>query len=257
MDIKSRVSSSEWEVRKQLAAAYRIFYYLGFEFTAFGHLSARVPGEPENILLNPFGLMFDEITASSLVKVNKQAKIVLDNGYKLNKAGWNIHSGLLFGNDEINSAMHLHTVDGVAISARKEGILPLCQDSLLIYEKTRYHDYEGIVVDPTESSRMLANLGDGNILLLRNHGTLSVGKTIAEAFFYMFFFEKSCKIQTKATASPGGYRVISQDIIEEIPRQKEEVLENLPHDGTAFDAYQVLFDSWIRRINRLYPDFCQ
>ena len=187
MSIKEKVSSDEWKTRVQLAAAYRAFHYLGFEFTAFGHLSAKVPGEPDHILLNPFGLMFDEITASSLVKVNREGVKVLDNGFELNKAGWNIHSGLLFSNAGINSAMHLHTVDGVAVSARKEGVLPLCQDSLLIYSLIKYHGYEGIVVDPTESTRMLADLGMGKILMLRNHGTLTVGKSIGEAFFYMFF----------------------------------------------------------------------
>lgn len=194
MSIKSKVSKEEWETRVQLAAAYRAFNYLGFEYTAFGHLSAKVPGEPENILLNPFGLMFDEITASSLVKVNREGKKVLDNGFDLNEAGWNIHSGLLYSDAGINSAMHLHTVDGVAVSVRKEGVLPLCQDSLLIYRMIKYHGYEGIVVDPTESSRMLADLGTGKLLMLRNHGTLSVGKSVGEAFFYMFFLEKACKI---------------------------------------------------------------
>ncbi|MBB6463464.1 class II aldolase/adducin family protein [Flammeovirga kamogawensis] len=253
--IKEQVTTAEWNTRVELAAAYRAFYYLGFEFTTFGHLSARVPGEPDCLLLNPFGLTFDEITASSLIKVRKDGTILTDNGYQLNKAGWNIHSGLIFGNDSINSAMHLHTVDGVAVSAMKEGVLPLCQDDMLIHSNIAYHDYEGVVVDAAEGPRMLSDIGDKKILMLRNHGTLSVGETISEAFFYMFFLEKSCKIQTRALGSPQGVVNVNEAIVDHVPEQKKEVMAGLPHEGNDTDPYHTLYEGWLRRMKREYPEF--
>ncbi|MGB0961377.1 MAG: class II aldolase/adducin family protein, partial [Mycobacterium sp.] len=200
-DVKKSVSKNEWDTRVALATAYRACFYLGYEQSTFGHLSARVPDEPNCMLLNPFGLGFDEITASSLVKVNSDRQIILENGYSLNEAAWNIHSGIMFNDDRINVIMHLHTLDGVAVSSQKNGFLPLCQDSVLFYDKIAYHDYEGIVIDPDEAPRLLQDLGDKRVLVLRNHGNIYVGPTMSEAFFYMFFFEKGCSIQVRALSA--------------------------------------------------------
>lgn len=255
-NIKNIVSQEEWEARVELATAYRACYYLGYEKSTFGHLSARVPGEPDSMLLNPFGLGFDEITASNLVKVNKDKKILIENGYSLNEAAWNIHSGVMFNSTEINAIMHLHTLDGSAVSAQKNGFLPLCQDSVLFFDKIAYHDFEGIVINPDEAPRLLKDLGDKNVLVLRNHGNIYVGSSLAETFFYMFFFEKACSIQIRALS--GEVSPISAQIVSEIPKERDIVLNSMQHDANGKSnvelSYHIIFDMWKRRMKKLYPD---
>ncbi|GMN88876.1 class II aldolase/adducin family protein [Francisella sciaenopsi] len=255
--VKEVVSAKEWEVRVKLAAAYRAVYYLGYEQSIFAHISARVPNE-DAILLNPFGLAFDEITASSLVKVNSKKEIVIDNGYGLNEAGWNIHSGVLFSKPNINCALHLHTTDGVAVSAQKCGFLPLSQDGLLFYNDIAYHDYEGVVVSTEEPKRMVENLGDNKILVLRNHGSLFVGKSIEEAFFIMYNYEKACTEQIKALSGGGvdGVIQVSDAIVKAVPAERDIVIDHLSNSSNEH-SYDAIYDSWIRRMKRLFPDFDQ
>lgn len=254
-NVKAAVSKEEWDVRVELATAYRACYYLGYEKSTFGHLSARVPGEPDSMLLNPFGLGFDEVTASNLVKVNSKKEILLYNGYSLNEAAWNIHSGIMFNQSSINAIMHLHTLDGVAVSTQKNGFLPLCQDGVLFYDKIAYHNFEGIVINPDEAPRLLKDLGDKNVLMLRNHGNIYVGSTIAETFFYMFFFEKACSIQIRALS--GEVSPISKEIVSSIPGERDIVLNSMHTADNKPNielSYHLIFDMWKRRMKRLYPE---
>lgn len=257
VSLKGKVSPEEWAVRVQLASAYRVAFDLGYELSVFGHISARVPGEPDALLLNPFGLTFDEITASSFVKVDRNRKILTENGYELNQAGFNLHSGILFTSPHIHAIIHAHTLDGAAVGAMKGGFQPLTQDGAMVYPKVRYLDFDGIVVLPGEGEASAKALGaDGRVLVLRNHGTLSVGASIGEAFFYFYFFEKACSIQVRALADPAGVQAVSDTIIAEMPAEQQVVLEGLTklaagQDGTSFDH---VFEGFMRRAKRRYAD---
>lgn len=257
ISLKGKVSSEEWDVRVRLAAAYRAAFQMGYELSVFGHISARVPGEPDALLLNPFGLAFDEITASSIVKVDKDRKILTENGYELNQAGFNLHSGLMFTSPHVNAIIHAHTLDGAAVGCMTDGFQPLTQDGAMVYPMVRYQDYDGIVVLPGEGEAAAKALGpDGRILILKNHGTLSVGADIGEAFFYFYVFEKACSIQVRALANPNGVVPISAKIISEMPAEKETVLKGLvkraePHEMTP---YEVIFGGFMRRAKRQFPD---
>ncbi|MEI7714640.1 MAG: class II aldolase/adducin family protein [Mycobacterium sp.] len=253
--LKGVVSDKEWNTRVELAAAYRMAYHLGYELSDFGHFSARVPDEPEAILLNPFGLTFDEITASSLVKVNKNRDILIPNGYDLNQAGFNLHGGILFNEPSINSAMHVHTIDGVAVGCQKSGFTPISQDAASVYHLVRYLDYDGVVILPGEGEACLKVMdGVGRIVVLRNHGTLTVGASVSEAFYYLYFFEKSCQELTAAMRSSDEKTYISGKVLAEVPAQIQVVLDGLEKIAGGKNAMEQVFDGFARRAKRLYPD---
>ena len=199
-DIRTRVSSDEWSVRQDLAAAYRLVAHYGCDDLIFTHLSARVPGNEPHFLINPFGLMFDEVTASNLVKIDVDGNVVLDNGYGVNSAGFTIHSAVHMARDDAHAVMHLHTDAGVAVSCMKEGLLPLNQTALFICDDVAHHDYEGVALNLDERDRLTADLGRKNTMLLWNHGTLAVGHTVAECFMRLYYLERACAIQVKALA---------------------------------------------------------
>ena len=257
VSLKDKVSPEEWAVRVQLASAYRAAFEMGYELSIFGHISARVPGEPDALLLNPFGLAFDEITASSLVKVDKNRKILTENGYELNQAGFNLHSGIMFTSPHVNAIIHAHTLDGAAVGAMKGGFQPLTQDGAMVYPKVRYLDYDGIVVLPGEGEASAKALGrDGRVLILKNHGTLSVGATMGEAFFYFYFFEKACSIQVRALSNPAGVQPISEKIMSEMPAEEQVVLKGLTKLADAHEKtpYDDIFAGFMRRAKRRYAD---
>lgn len=195
---------SEAEIRRDLAAAYRLVALFGWDDHVATHLSARLPDG--TFLLNPFGLMFEEITASSLMRVDMAGGVVSPAGSALNIAGYTVHSGVLGGRPDVNCAMHLHTHDGVAVSAQKQGLLPLNQTALLIHSDIAYHDFEGVVSRDDERERLGRDLGSRNMMILRNHGTLAVGETIADAFYRIYTLEWCCTTQIRALA--GGAEVI-------------------------------------------------
>ncbi len=197
-DVKSQVTNEEWSLREDLAAAYRLVANYGWDDMVFTHLSARVPGPEEHFLLNPFGILFEEVTASSLVKIDLNGEIVLDNGYQVNAAGFTIHSAIHAAREDAMAVMHLHTDSGVAVSCMEEGLLPLNQHAMFVYHDVAYHDWEGVALNLDERERLVADIGDKHLMMLRNHGTLAVGGSIASCFMRLYYLERSCDIQVKA-----------------------------------------------------------
>ncbi|ARB45360.1 MULTISPECIES: class II aldolase/adducin family protein [Alloalcanivorax] len=210
---RPQMTEAEWEVRKDLAAAYRLVSLYGWEDLVFTHLSARVPGPEHHFLINPYGMLFDEITASSLVKVDQDGEIV-DPGAtnRVNPAGFTIHSAVHMAREEAGAVLHLHAADGVAVSAHKNGLLPLSQTAMLCLDHLSYHDFEGVALNLDERERLVKDLGDKNLMLLRNHGTLSVGQDVGEAFTYMYFLMKGCEIQVRAMAQGETYQPSAEAI---------------------------------------------
>ncbi len=199
--LKGKVSEEEWGARVELAALYRLVALHGWDDMIYTHISARLPGPDHHFLINPYGLYFDEITASSLVKIDLEGNILQETGYFINPAGFTIHSASHAARDDAHFVMHLHTDQGVAVSAQKEGLLPLSQHALIILPRLAYHDYEGIALNHDERERLVADMGDKEVLLLRNHGTLAVGKTAADCWVNMFYLERSCLQQVMALSA--------------------------------------------------------
>lgn len=192
-------AKAEWQVRTQLAAAYRLVALFGWDDLVFTHLSARVPGPEHHFLINPYGLLFHEITASSLVKVDQDGQVVAAGGLeRVNPAGFTIHSAVHMGRENAGSVMHLHAADGVAVSAHRDGLLPLSQTAMLCLDHLSYHDYEGVALNLDERERLIRDLGDKSMMLLRNHGVLTAGQDVPETFTYLYFLMKACEIQVKA-----------------------------------------------------------
>ena len=167
----------------------------------FTHLSARVPGPDEHFLLNPFGFLFNEVTASNLVKVDLDGNIMLDNGYTVNAAGFTIHSAVHMSREDAHAVMHVHTDSGVAVSSTKEGFLPLNQHAMFVYHDLAYHDWEGVALNLDERERLVADLGDRHLMMLRNHGTLALGRSVASCFLRLYYLERACQIQVNALAT--------------------------------------------------------
>ena len=198
--LKEVTSVEEWQLRVDLAACYRLVAAYGWSDLIFTHISARIPGPEHNFLINPYGLMFDEITASSLIKIDQSCNKLSDSPYAVNPAGFTIHSCIHEVRDDAGCVLHTHSRAGVGVSAQKVGLLPVSQQSTIILNNLAYHDYEGIALYAEEKPRLQASLGKANYLILRNHGLLTVGSTIPEAFMYMYFLESSCRIQIDAQA---------------------------------------------------------
>lgn len=202
--LKNSVSPSEWQLRVDLAACYRLVAAYGWSDLVFTHVSARVPGPEHHFLINPYGLMFDEITASSLVKIDQNCTKLSDSPFPVNPAGFTIHSCIHQAREDAGCVLHTHTRAGIAVSAQKGGVLPLSQQSTFVLASLAYHDYEGVALNEAEKPRLQADLGHANFLMLRNHGLLTVGKTIQDAFLNMYTFENTCRIQIDAQAAGAG-----------------------------------------------------
>jgi ribulose-5-phosphate 4-epimerase/fuculose-1-phosphate aldolase len=196
--VKDEVSDAEWELRVDLAAAYRIVADYGWDDLIFTHLSVRIPGPEHHFLLNPYNLMFEEITASSLIKVDVDGNAIEPTPFITNPAGFTIHSAIHMAREDAQAVMHLHTPAGQAVSAQADGLLPLTQAAMLVRDDTAYHDYEGLAVDADERGRIVEDLGSKTMMLLRNHGTLAVGETIGEAFVRLYTLERACQAQVMA-----------------------------------------------------------
>jgi ribulose-5-phosphate 4-epimerase/fuculose-1-phosphate aldolase len=244
--LKQVVSAEEWQLRVDLAACYRLVALYGWSDLVFTHISARVPGPEHHFLINPYGLMFDEITASSLVKVDRQCNKILDSPFPVNPAGFVIHSAVHEARSDVQCVLHTHTRAGVAVSAQKCGILPISQQSTFVLASLAYHDYEGVAFREEEKPRLQADLGDANFLVLRNHGLLVTGQTIADAFLQMYTFENACRIQLDAQS--GG------DLVEVDPRIVSGVAEALRvQTGGLGGAF--VWPSLIRKLDRLDPSY--
>ncbi len=222
-EIRSQVSEAEWLQRVDLAACYRLVAMFGWDDLIFTHVSARLPGSEHHFLINPYGLMFSEITASSLVKVDLQGNKVVDSPYEINPAGFTIHSAVHAAREDANCVLHVHSINGVAVSAQQDGVLPLSQHSIFVLSSLAYHDYEGVALKEDEKPRLVGDLGEKRFLMLRNHGLLTVGRSVAEAFVAMYFFETTCMIQVRAMSGGQPLRRISQQIIDGAPTQWEQV----------------------------------
>ena len=200
--IRQQVSSEEWKVRTDLAACYRLVAYFGWNDFIFTHISARVPGPEHTFLINPFGLFFDEITASSLIKIDLDGNILLDeSGLGFNIGGYVIHGAVHEAREDAKCVIHLHTNEGVAVSGQENGLLPLNQDSMSLIHDLAYHDYEGIALDTEERTSLIGHLGTKNLMILRNHGLLTVGDSVASAFTRMHSLQKACTMQVMTLAS--------------------------------------------------------
>jgi ribulose-5-phosphate 4-epimerase/fuculose-1-phosphate aldolase len=199
--IKDNVSAEEWAIRVDLAAAYRLVAYYGWDDLIFTHLSARVPGPEHHFLINPYNLMFEEITASSLVKIDTEGRPVMPTPYVTNAAGFTIHSAIHMARDDAHAVMHLHTSSGQAVAAQAAGLMPLTQTAMLIRNEVAYHEYEGVATDLEERERLVEDLGTKDAMILRNHGTLTVGSTVAQCFIKMYYLERACDAQVKALSA--------------------------------------------------------
>nr|WP_315480989.1 class II aldolase/adducin family protein [uncultured Rhodoferax sp.] len=244
--VQSQVSAEEWKLRVDLAACYRLVAHYGWSDLVFTHISARIPGPEHHFLINPYGLMFDEITASSLVKVDQQCNKLIDSPYPVNPAGFVIHSAVHDARENAGCVMHTHTRAGVAVSAQKAGILPLSQQSTFVLASLAYHDYEGVAFRDEEKPRLQADLGQANFLVLRNHGLLTVGKTIADAFLSMYTFEATCQIQIGAQAG-GELTHVDPQIVKGVSEAMRVQTGGL---GGAF-----VWPALIRKLNRLDPSY--
>jgi ribulose-5-phosphate 4-epimerase/fuculose-1-phosphate aldolase len=212
--LEGRVPAEEWQTRVDLAAAYRLVAMLHWDDLVFTHITAKIPGT-EHYLINPYGLMFDEITASSLVKIDIAGKVLQDTPFPINPAGFVIHSAVHSARHDVQCVMHTHTLNGVAVAAQKRGVLPISQHSIFVLSSLAYHDYEGVALRNEEKPRLVADLGDKTFLMLRSHGLLTVGATVAAAFEAMYFFEATCAIQIRAQA---GGTLAEGELVEVDPR---------------------------------------
>jgi len=246
--LEGKVSEEEWKVRVDLAAAYRLIAHYGWDDLIFTHLSARVPGPEHHFLLNPYNLMFEEVTASSLVKVDMNGLPVEPSPFITNPAGFTIHSALHMARDDAQAVMHLHTPHGQAVSAHSDGLLPLTQTAMLVRGELAYHDYEGVAVDLSERERIIADLGDKGAMLLRNHGTLTVGETVGEAFVKMYFLERACEAQILALSA--GTANLNNP-----PQGAPEVTAEQGKIGLKMAAKALAWPALLRKAYRLDPSF--
>ncbi|MFT3928293.1 MAG: class II aldolase/adducin family protein [Myxococcales bacterium] len=245
--IRERVSPEEWALRVDLAAAYRLVARFGWDDLVFTHLSARVPGEGHHFLINPYGMLFEEITASSLVKIDLGGTPVLDTPYKVNPAGFTIHSAIHEARGDAHCVMHTHSLNGVAVSAQAGGVLPLSQQSIFVLASLGYHDYEGVALNDDERPRLVRDLGSKHYLMLRNHGLLTVASSIPDAFLFMYLFEATCTIQLRAQAGGGELVHVPSQIIEGAAAQAKQVTRGA---GGA-----LAWPGLLRKLDRVDPSF--
>jgi len=245
--LRDRISDEEWRLRVDLAAAYRLCALFGWDELIFTHLSARVPGPEHHFLVNPFGLMFEEITASSLLKVDLEGRVVEESDDFINPAAFVIHGAIHGAREDARAVLHLHTVAGVAVAAQKDGLLPITQNALVVLGSLAYHDYEGLAVGMDERQRLIADLGKHHYLILRNHGLLTVGESVAAAFVRLYFLQRACEMQVAALA--GNRAVIAQG---------DSTIERVGGQGKAAFSDRVADVAWAalkRKLDRHDPSY--
>ena len=245
--LKTQVSPEEWEARVNLAAAYRLIALYGWDDLIFTHVSARVPGPEPHFLINPYGMLFEEITASSLVKVDLAGNKVMDSPWEINPAGFTIHSAVHAAREDAHCVMHTHSLNGVAVSAQKGGLLPISQQSTVVLASLGYHDYEGIALREEEKPRLVRDLGANNFLMLRSHGLLTVGASPADAFLSMYIFEAACLIQVRAQAGGGELVQVHPDILAGVKSMVQQVLRGM---GGA-----LAWPGLLRKLDRQNPGY--
>ncbi len=245
--MKDKVSPAEWQLRVDLAAAYRLIAVYGWDDLVFTHISARVPGSEHHFLINPYGMMFEEITASSLVKVDLQGNKIDDSPFPINPAGFNIHSAVHEAREDVQCVLHTHSAAGVAVSAQQQGLLPLSQQSLFALSSLSYHDYEGVALNIDEKQRLQTDLGDASFMILRNHGLLVAGPTIADAFLFIFTLQRACEIQVMAQSGNASTISIPQPILAGIKAQASQVTKGM--------GGNLAWPGLLRKLDRIDPSF--
>jgi ribulose-5-phosphate 4-epimerase/fuculose-1-phosphate aldolase len=249
--LKHVVSEDEWKLRVNLAACYRLVAMYGWSDLIFTHISAKLPesvsGKDHHFLINPYGLMFDEITASSLLKIDLQGNQINESSFYVNHAGFVIHSTIHEARHDAVCVLHTHSRAGVAVSAQKEGLLPISQQSSLLLSSLAYHDYEGLAVHDDERDRLKADLGDNKYMILRNHGLLTVGCSVPDAFLAMYFLETSCQIQISAQAG-GTLSPVPQKVLDGVTA----AVRVQQSKGSAAD---LAWPALLRRLDRLSPGY--
>jgi ribulose-5-phosphate 4-epimerase/fuculose-1-phosphate aldolase len=246
--LKGRVSEDEWIARVELAALYRLAALHGWDDAIFTHISMRVPGPEHHFLINPYGVYFDEMTASALVKVDLDGQVVMETPYAINPAGFTIHSAIHAARPDALCVIHLHTVAGVGVSAQAEGLLPIGQTALVILPQLAYHDYEGIALNLDERERLVANLGDKHAMLLRNHGTLAVGATAAQAWLNIYFLERACAQQIAALSGGRAGLLLAPEAAQ------AEVLAQT-RGGGAGRVAALAWPGLLRKLDRMSPGY--
>ena len=245
------VSAAEWQTRVDLAAAYRMVAMFGWDDLVFTHISARVPGangeHTGEFLINPYGFMFEEITASSLVKVDASGNKLDGSPFNVNPAGFVIHSAVHHARHDAGCVLHVHTANGIAVAAQKQGVLPISQQSMFVLSSLGYHDYEGVALRDDEKPRLVADLGDKTYLMLRNHGLLTVGATVADALMAMYTFEAVCTIQVRAQAGGGELVHVDAALIATAGQQAREVTKGL--------GSRLAWPGLLRRLDRRLPGY--
>jgi ribulose-5-phosphate 4-epimerase/fuculose-1-phosphate aldolase len=247
--LEGKVSEEEWAIRVDLAAAYRMVAHYGWDDLIFTHLSARIPGPEHQFLLNPYNLMFEEVTASSLIKVDVNGNPVEATPFITNPAGFTIHSAIHMAREDAHAVMHLHTPAGQAVSAHQEALLPLTQTAMLIRGDLAFHDYEGVAVDLDERERLVADLGTKNAMILRNHGTLVVGKNVGECFVRLYFLERACQAQVMALSAG--------DSINNPPQGSPEITAQQGQVGVTLAANLLAWPALKRKAYRLDASFAR
>lgn len=244
------VSETEWKMRTRLAGAYRIADHLGWTEAIYAHITLRVPGPEHHFLINPYGLRYDEITASNLVKVDVEGTIIGDSDYPVNRAGFIIHAAVHRSRDDAHCVFHTHTAAGMAVAAQQQGLLPISIMASGFYGRLAYHDYEGPTMRLDEQARLVANLGAHRAMILRNHGLLTAGPTLEEAFIHMYRLNKACEIQIAAQAGGTLLVIPSKNVCEAAVGMSDEFLE---YDGQAFGRLE--FDAYLRLMDKLDPSY--
>lgn len=245
--VRERVTAEEWRVRVDLAAAYRLVALFGWDDLVFTHITAKVPNE-EAFLINPYGLMFDEITATSLLKINLRGEKLLESEYDINPAGFLIHSCIHEARKDAACVLHTHSINGMAVSAQKNGLLPISQFASSVLFSLGYHDYEGFALNNDERPRLVADLGRNNCLLMRNHGLLTVGASVPSAFHWMHRLEAACMVQVRAQS--GGSELI------EVPSSILDIAQTqLQKTRLGKEPNQIVWPGLLRRLNKKNPGF--
>lgn len=248
-NVRDQVSEEEWKLRVDLAAAYRLVALYGWDDLIFTHLSVRVPGPEHHFLINPYNLMFEEITASSLVKIDVNGNAVMETPYLTNPAGFIIHSAIHMARDDAHAVMHLHTPHGQAVSAMEFGLLPHTQTAMVAHHDVAYHEYEGIATDLEERERLVQDLGTKNAMILRNHGTLAVGETVADCFVRLYYLERACEAQVLMLSA-------GRDNLYNPPQgTPEKVKEQSSGKGMSMLSQMLAWPALLRKLDRIDPSF--
>jgi ribulose-5-phosphate 4-epimerase/fuculose-1-phosphate aldolase len=246
--LEGDVDAGEWQLRCDLAACYRLVAAYGWTDLVFTHISARLPGPGHRFLINPYGLLFEEITASSLIAVDLDGRKLSESPYEVNPAGFVIHSAIHAGREDVRCVLHTHTRAGVAVSAQAGGLLPISQQSSFVLASLGWHDYEGVAVRDDEKPRLQRDLGDKAFLLLRNHGLLTVGRSVADAFLAMYIFESACQIQVAAQSGGGALTRVDPAIVEGVAAQMRQ------HGGAMLDN-ALFWPALLRKLERMDPGY--